>query len=62
MGVSRPTIYTYVRNKDELLAALVHDVLDPTVRLLEEVAAARRPRGGRAPGRGAALDGRAELS
>jgi AcrR family transcriptional regulator len=39
MGVSRPTIYTYVRNKDELLAALVHDVLDPTVRLLEEVAA-----------------------
>ncbi len=36
MGVSRPTIYTYVRNKDELLAALVHDVLDPTVRLLEE--------------------------
>jgi len=39
MGVSRPTIYTYVRNKDELLAALVHDVLDPTVRILTEVAA-----------------------
>ena len=39
MGVSRPTIYTYVRNKDELLAALVHDVLDPTVRILEEAAA-----------------------
>jgi AcrR family transcriptional regulator len=36
MGVSRPSIYTYVRNKDELLAALVHDVLDPTVRILEE--------------------------
>ena len=27
-----------MRNKDELLAALVHDVLNPTVRLLEEVA------------------------
>lgn len=39
MGVSRPTIYTYVRNKDELLAELVHDVLDPTVRILEEVGA-----------------------
>lgn len=37
MGVSRPTIYTYVRNKEELLAALVHDVLDPTVRILEDV-------------------------
>jgi AcrR family transcriptional regulator len=36
MGVSRPAIYTYVRNKEELLAALVHDVLDPTVRILEE--------------------------
>jgi AcrR family transcriptional regulator len=36
MGVSRPTIYTYVHNKEELLAALVHDVLDPTVRILEE--------------------------
>ena len=30
MGVSR-------RNRDELLAALVHAVLDPTVRLIEEV-------------------------
>jgi AcrR family transcriptional regulator len=39
MGVSRPTLYTYVRNKDELLAALVYDVLDPTVRMLEEVTA-----------------------
>src|SRR5882672_2394762 len=36
MGVSRPTIYTYVRNKEELLAALVQDVLGPTVRILEE--------------------------
>ena len=36
MGVSRPSIYTYVRNKEELLAELVHDVLDPTVRILEE--------------------------
>lgn len=36
MGVSRPSIYTYVRNKEELLAELVHDVLDPTVRVLEE--------------------------
>jgi AcrR family transcriptional regulator len=36
MGVSRPAIYTYVRNKEELLAALVHDVLDPTVRILED--------------------------
>jgi AcrR family transcriptional regulator len=36
MGVSRPTIYTYVRNKEELLAALVHDVLDPTVQILED--------------------------
>ncbi|MGH3517508.1 MAG: TetR/AcrR family transcriptional regulator [Haloechinothrix sp.] len=39
MGVSRPSIYTYVRNKEELLAALVHDVLDPTVRILEEARA-----------------------
>jgi AcrR family transcriptional regulator len=39
MGVSRPTIYTYVRNKEELLAALVHDVLDVTVRILEEAGA-----------------------
>lgn len=39
MGVSRPTIYTYVRNKEELLAALVHDVLGPTVRILEEARA-----------------------
>jgi AcrR family transcriptional regulator len=39
MGVSRPTIYTYVRNKEELLAALLHDVLDPTVRILEEATA-----------------------
>ncbi|QJY44499.1 TetR/AcrR family transcriptional regulator [Pseudonocardia broussonetiae] len=39
MGISRPSLYTYVRNKEELLAALVQDVLGPTVRILEEAIA-----------------------
>jgi AcrR family transcriptional regulator len=39
MGISRPSLYTYVRNKEELLAALVQDVLGPTVRILEEATA-----------------------
>lgn len=37
MGISRPSIYNYVANKEELLAALVHDVIHRTVQILTEV-------------------------
>jgi AcrR family transcriptional regulator len=35
MGISRPALYHYVSNKEELLAALVHDVLERVVEVLE---------------------------
>lgn len=38
MGISRPAIYHYVSNKEELLAALVHDVIHHTVDILTGVA------------------------
>ncbi|MDD7965148.1 TetR/AcrR family transcriptional regulator [Actinomycetospora lemnae] len=39
MGVSRPALYHYVSNKEEILAALVRDVLERVVEILEESAA-----------------------
>ena len=36
MGVSRPALYHYVSNKEEILAALVRDVLERVVEILEE--------------------------
>jgi AcrR family transcriptional regulator len=35
MGISRPAVYTYVDNKEEILRVLVHGVLDETVRILD---------------------------
>lgn len=35
MGISRPALYHYVANKEELLAALVRDVLERVVEILE---------------------------
>jgi AcrR family transcriptional regulator len=37
MGISRPALYHYVSNKEELLAALVRDVLERVVEILERV-------------------------
>lgn len=39
MGISRSALYYYVANKEELLAALVHDVLERVVQILEEAQA-----------------------
>jgi AcrR family transcriptional regulator len=39
MGISRSALYHYVNNKEELLAALVRDVLERVVQILEEVQA-----------------------
>ncbi|GEL17640.1 TetR/AcrR family transcriptional regulator [Pseudonocardia asaccharolytica] len=39
MGISRPALYHYVSNKEELLAALVHDVLERVVEILERTRA-----------------------
>ncbi len=36
MGISRPALYHYVSNKEELLAALVRDVLERVVEILEQ--------------------------
>lgn len=36
MGVSRPSLYHYVSNKEEILAALLRDVLERVVTILEE--------------------------
>lgn len=37
MGISRPALYHYVSNKEEILAALVRDVLERVVEILEQV-------------------------
>ena len=37
MGISRPALYHYVSNKEELLAALVRDVLERVVEILERI-------------------------
>jgi AcrR family transcriptional regulator len=37
MGISRPALYHYVSNKEEILAALVRDILERVVELLEQV-------------------------
>jgi AcrR family transcriptional regulator len=39
MGISRPALYHYVSNKEEILAALVQDVLERVVEILEEAGA-----------------------
>ncbi|SHK36832.1 transcriptional regulator, TetR family [Pseudonocardia thermophila] len=39
MGISRPALYHYVSNKEEILAALVRDVLERVVEILEEARA-----------------------
>jgi AcrR family transcriptional regulator len=39
MGISRPALYHYVGNKEEILAALVRDVLERVVEILEQVKA-----------------------
>ncbi|SFO42235.1 transcriptional regulator, TetR family [Pseudonocardia ammonioxydans] len=39
MGVSRPALYHYVSNKEEILAALVRDVLERVVEILEQATA-----------------------
>ncbi len=39
MGISRPALYHYVSNKEELLAALVRDVLERVVEILEQTRA-----------------------
>lgn len=39
MGISRPALYNYVNNKEELLAALVRDVLERVVQILERATA-----------------------
>ena len=39
MGISRPALYHYVNNKEELLAELVRDVLERVVQILERAAA-----------------------
>ncbi|MEV0364659.1 TetR/AcrR family transcriptional regulator [Nocardia fusca] len=39
MGISRPALYHYVSNKEEILAALVRDVLERVVEILEEIRA-----------------------
>ncbi|MEU6698609.1 TetR/AcrR family transcriptional regulator [Pseudonocardia sp. NPDC046786] len=39
MGISRSALYHYVSNKEEILAALVRDVLERVVEILEEVTA-----------------------
>jgi AcrR family transcriptional regulator len=36
MGISRPALYHYVSNKEEILAALVRDVLERVVQILEQ--------------------------
>ncbi|WP_345612530.1 TetR/AcrR family transcriptional regulator [Pseudonocardia adelaidensis] len=39
MGISRPALYHYVSNKEEILAALVRDVLERVVEILEQARA-----------------------
>lgn len=39
MGISRPALYHYVSNKEEILAALVRDVLERVVEILERARA-----------------------
>jgi AcrR family transcriptional regulator len=39
MGISRPALYHYVNNKEELLAELVRDVLERVVQILERAVA-----------------------
>jgi AcrR family transcriptional regulator len=39
MGISRPALYHYVSNKEELLAALVRDVLERVVEILDRIGA-----------------------
>lgn len=39
MGISRPALYHYVSNKEEILAAIVRDVLERVVEILEEAGA-----------------------
>jgi AcrR family transcriptional regulator len=39
MGVSRPSLYHYVSNKEEILAAVLRDVLERVVTILEEATA-----------------------
>lgn len=39
MGISRPALYHYVSNKEELLTALVRDVLERVVEILEDAKA-----------------------
>ncbi|MGE3286615.1 MAG: TetR/AcrR family transcriptional regulator [Pseudonocardia sp.] len=39
MGISRPALYHYVSNKEEILAALVRDVLERVVEILQEESA-----------------------
>jgi AcrR family transcriptional regulator len=36
MGVSRPALYHYINSKEDLLASLVHDVVEQTVVILDE--------------------------
>lgn len=36
MGISRPNLYTYVQNKEEILSALVEDVMERTKQVLIE--------------------------
>ncbi|MFE4754972.1 TetR/AcrR family transcriptional regulator [Streptomyces mirabilis] len=39
MGISRPALYHYVSNKEEILAALVRDVLERVVEILQQARA-----------------------
>lgn len=40
MGISRPNLYTYVQNKEEILSALVEDVMERTKQVLIEAKSA----------------------